>query len=196
MREQSGARRIGSAGSDATVAGPRHGAAHFPIFVVREWAARFYEQDRLRRETVWWQLVWPFAVALVLAVGAAAVALRWRPHGPDAAFGSALLLSAAAIGMTVGGLLRLRALQVRRAAARAHPATVEELPRSARAAVLDSPRLRFRRPEDGASFAALRDEVAATAPVGQFAAAVLVWALVMQDSGEGTLEDWVRGRHL
>lgn len=196
MREEPGARRIGSAGPSTTVAGRSSATAHFPIFVVREWAARFYEQDRLRHETVWWRLLWPFAVALVLALVAAGVALRWRPHGPDPVFGTAVLLSAAAIGMTVGGLLRLRGLQVRRAAARAHPATVDELPRSARAAVLDSPRLRFRRPEDGASFAALRDEVAAAAPVGQFAAAVLVWALVMQDAGNGTLEDWVRGRHL
>lgn len=190
------ARRIGSAGPSTTVTRRSPSTSHFPIFVVREWAARFYEQDRLRRETVWWRLLWPFAVALALALGAAAVALRSRPHGPDAVFGSVVLLTAGALGTAVGGMLRLRALQVRRAAARAHPATVDELPQPARAVVLDSPRLRFRRPGDGASFAALRDDVAAAAPVGQFAAAVLVWALVMQDAGDGTLEDWVRGRHL
>ena len=194
MREERGARRIESA-APGTAVGRRPPADHFPIFAVREWAARYYEQDRLRRETVWWRLSWPFAVALVLACGGA-VALRRYTGAPDLTFGSAVVLGAAAIGTAVGGLLRLRGLRARRAAARSHPATVEELPRAARAAVLESQRLRFRRPGDGASFAALRDEVAAAAPVGQFAAAVLVWALVMHDDVDGTLEDWVRGRHL
>lgn len=195
MREERGARRIGPV-APGTAVGRQPAAEHFPIFAVREWAARYYEQDRLRRETVWWRLAWPFAIALVLAGGGATLAVRRHSSGPDLAFGSAVVLAAAAIGMAVGGLLRLRGLRPRRAAARAHPATVDELPRAAKAAVLESQRLRFRRPEDGASFAALRDEVAAAAPVGQFAAAVLVWALVMQDGVDGTLEDWVRGRHL
>jgi hypothetical protein len=43
-------------------------------------------------------------------------------------------------------------------------------------------------------FLAVRDDVAAQAPVGLFAATVLVWALLMRDSVEGTLEDWVQGR--
>jgi hypothetical protein len=38
--------------------------------------------------------------------------------------------------------------------------------------------------------------VAAEAPVGELAASVLVWALVMRGQVDGTLEDWVRGRHL
>ena len=196
MREEQAASRIEPAQPGRSVVRHAQAPSHFPVFVVREWAARYYEQDRLRRELVWWRTLWPFALALVLALAAAVVALRWRPQGPDATFGAAVVLGATATGTAVGGLLRLRGLMVRRATARSHPATVEELPSSARAAVLGSPRLRFRRPEDGASFAALRDEVAAAAPVGQFAAAVLVWALVMRDTAEGTLEDWVRGRHL
>ena len=45
----------------------------FPVYAVREWAARFYEQERLKRDAAWWRLTWPFAVALALATGAAAV---------------------------------------------------------------------------------------------------------------------------
>ena len=60
--------------------------------------------------------------------------------------------------------------------------------------VLESPRLRFRRPTDGPGFVAVRDGVTAVAPVGDFAASVLVWALVMRGHVDGTLEDWVRGR--
>ena len=40
----------------------------------------------------------------------------------------------------------------------------------------------------------MRDGVAAVAPMGEFAASVLVWALVMRDRVDGTLEDWVVGR--
>ncbi|WP_374970576.1 hypothetical protein [Terrabacter sp. BE26] len=196
MREERGARRNGSAAPGTSAERWPQSRNHFPVFAVREWAARFYEQERLRRDAVWWRLAWPFGVGLVLAGAAAAVAVRWHPRGPNLAFGSVVVLAAAAVGLTAGGVLRVRDIRARQSVARAHPTTVEEVPRAARAAVLESPRLRFRRPEDGASFAALRDEVAATAPVGQFAAAVLVWALVMQDSAGGTLEDWVRGRHL
>ncbi|GAA2031366.1 hypothetical protein GCM10009740_21450 [Terrabacter terrae] len=196
MRQERGAGRNGPAAPGTSAERWPPSRNHFPVFAVREWAARFYEQDRLRREAAWWRLAWPFGVAVLLAGAAAAVASRWHPRGPSLTFGAAVVLAAAAVGMTAGGLLRVRDIRSRQSAARAHPATVEEVPRAARAAVLESPRLRFRRPEDGASFAALRDEVAAAAPVGQFAAAVLVWALVMQDSAGGTLEDWVRGRHL
>jgi hypothetical protein len=104
------------------------------------------------------------------------------------------VLAAAAVGVTVGGLLRLRATRRRQAVAATRPATVENIPQAAPAAVLDSPRLRFRRPIDGPSFAAVRDGVAAVAPMGEFAASVLVWALVMRDRVDGTLEDWVVGR--
>ena len=69
------------------------------------------------------------------------------------------------------------------------PATVESLPESARAIVLDSPRLRFRRPTDEPGFAAVRDDVAAAAPVGETGGLVLVWALVMRGQVDGTLED-------
>ena len=170
-------------------------APGFPVFAVREWASRFYEQERLERDAAWWRLSWPFAVALVLAAGAAVAAWR-RPVGEsDLGLGLVVVLAAAAVGVTIGGLLRVRAIRARRAVAAARPATVESLPESARAVVLDSPRLRFRRPADGPGFAALRDDVAAAAPVGEFAASVLVWSLVMRGHVDGTLEDWVRGRH-
>src|SRR3954469_1614642 len=165
-----------------------------PVFAVREWAARFHEQQRLRQDAVWWRLAWPFAVTLLLGAGAAGVAWRWPLPETDWALGAAVVLAAAAIGTAVGGLVRLRAVRVRLAAARSRPATVEDIPAAARAVVLDSPRIRFRRPTDGAGFAAVRDAVAATVPVGGFAAAVLVWALVMQGRVDGSLEDWVRGR--
>ena len=168
----------------------------FPVFAVREWAARYYEQERLERDAACWRLAWPFGVALVLVAGAAAVAWRWPVRESDLAFGATVVLAAAAVGMTVGGLLRARPIRARRAAAAARPATVESLPESARALVLESPRLRFRRPVDGPGFAALRDDVAAAAPVGEFAASVLVWSLVMRAHVEGNLEDWVRGRHV
>ncbi|WP_196806050.1 hypothetical protein [Terracoccus sp. 273MFTsu3.1] len=170
-------------------------ASGFPVFAVREWASRFYEQERLERDAAWGRLSWPFVVALVLAAGAAAVAWR-RPVGEsDLGLGLVVVLAAAAVGVTIGGLLRVRSIRARRAVAAARPATVESLPESARAVVLDSPRLRFRRPADGPGFAALRDDVAAAAPVGEFAASVLVWSLVMRGHVDGTLEDWVRGRH-
>ena len=168
----------------------------FPVFAVREWAARYYEQERLGRDATWWRLAWPFGVALVLAAGAATVARRWPVRESDLALGATVVLAAAAVGVTVGGLLRVRAVGTRRAAATARPATVESLPESARAIVLDSPRLRFRRPTDEPGFAGVRDDVAAAAPVGEFAASVLVWALVMRGQVDGSLEDWVRGRHL
>lgn len=170
-------------------------APAFPVFAVREWAARFYEQERLERDAVWWRLAWPFGVAVVLGLGAATVAWRWQVREPDVAFGAAVVLGAAAVGVTVGGLLRLRTVRARRAAATARPATLESLPEAARAVVLESPRLRFRRPTDGPGFVAVRDGVTAVAPVGDFAASVLVWALVMRGHVDGTLEDWVRGRH-
>jgi hypothetical protein len=170
-------------------------ASGFPVFAVREWASRYYEQERLERDAAWGRLAWPFAVALVLAAGATAVAWRWPVGESDLGLGLAVVLAAAAVGVTTGGLLRVRAIRARRAVAAARPATVESLPESARAVVLDSPRLRFRRPADGPGFAALRDDVAAAAPIGEFAASVLVWSLVMRDHVDGTLEDWVRGRH-
>jgi len=183
-------------GAPAPAAKPVQPAASgFPVFAVREWAARLYEQERLERDAVWWRQAWPFAVALGLAAAAAGVAWRWPVRESDLALGAAVVLAAAAVGVTVGGLLRLRAVRARRAAAAARPATVETLPESARAVVLDSPRLRFRRPADGPGFVALRDEVADVAPMGEFAASVLVWSLVMRDHVDGTLEDWVRGRH-
>lgn len=183
-------------GTPASAAEPvQAAAAGFPVFAVREWAARLYEQERLERDAVWWRQAWPFAVALALAAAAAGVAWRWPVRESDLALGAAVVLAAAAVGVTVGGLLRVRAVRARRAAAAARPATVESLPASARAVVLDSPRLRFRRPSDGPGFVALRDDVAAAAPMGEFAASVLVWSLVMRGHVDGTLEDWVRGRH-
>ncbi len=173
----------------------REVASGFPVFAVREWASRFYEQERLERDTAPWRLAWPFVVALVLAAGAAGFARRWQVREPDLSFGGTVVLAAAAIGMTIGGLLRLRAIRARRGAAAARPATVETLPENARALVLQSPRLRFRRPTDGPGFAGVRDDVAAMAPVGDFAASVLVWALLMRGNVDGTLEDWVRGRN-
>ena len=166
-----------------------------PVFAVREWAARFYEQDRLERDAAWWRLTWPFAVALVLAAGSAVVVWRCQVREPDLVFGGAVVLAAAAVGVIVGGVLRVRTIRSRRVAAATRPATVESLPEPARALVLDSPRLRFRRPTDAPAFAAVRDEVTAAAPVGEFAASVLVWALVMRGHVDGTLEDWVRARH-
>jgi hypothetical protein len=166
----------------------------FPVFAVREWAARFYEQERLKREATWWRLAWPFAAALALAVGAAAATRLWPSSASELARGTAVILAAAAFGVTAGGVLRWRATRRRQSVAAARPATVENIPLAARAAVLDSPRLRFRRPTDGPSFAAVRDGVAAVAPMGEFAASVLVWALVMRDRVDGTLEDWVVGR--
>ena len=166
----------------------------FPVFAVREWASRFYEQRRLERDGAWWRVAWPFAAALVLAVAAAAVSLRWPLAEHDLALGGAVVLGAASIGVCVGGILRWRAVSLRRKAARARPATVDDLPGAARALVLDSPRLRFRRPADSGGFAALRDDVVSRTPVGHFAATVLVWALVVDGAGEGTLEEWVRGR--
>lgn len=167
----------------------------FPVFAVREWAARLYEQERLERDAAWWRLAWPFLLALTLGAAAVAVAWRWPIRQSDYAFGSVVVLAAAAVGVVVGGLLRVRAVRKRRAAAAAQPATVESLPESARAAVLASPRLRFRWPADEPSFTAARDSVASLAPMGEFAAAVLVWALTMRGRVDGTLEDWVRGRH-
>lgn len=166
----------------------------FPVFAVREWAARLYEQERLKRDAARWRLAWPFAAALALAAGAAAVTRLAPASGSEIVRGAAVVLAASAVGVTVGGLLRLRATRRRQAVAATRPATVENLPQAARAAVLDSPRLRFRRPTDGPSFAAVRDGVAAVAPMGEFAASVLVWALVIRDRVDGTLEDWVVGR--
>ena len=166
----------------------------FPVFAVREWAARFYEQERLRREARWWRLTWPFVLALVLAGAAAAVTRRWPIRENDLALGASVVLGAAAVGVVGGGLWRVHAIRRRRAVAAAQPATLESLPESAKAAVLSSPRLRFRWPTDEPSFMAARDSVATLAPVGEFAASVLVWALTMQGRVDGTLEDWVRGR--
>ena len=166
----------------------------FPAFAVREWAARLYEQERLKRESRWWRLAWPFLLALVLAGGAAAVARRWPIRESDLALGATVVLAAAAVGVVGGGLLRVLAIRRRRAVAAAQPATLESLPEVAKAAVLASPRLRFRWPTDGPSFTSARDSVAGLAPVGEFAASVLVWALTMQGRVEGSLEDWVRGR--
>src|SRR6478672_9558295 len=128
----------------------------FPVFAVREWAARFYEQERLKREATWWRLAWPFAAALALAVGAAAVTRHWPTSASELALGTAVILAAAAFGVTAGGVLRWRATRRRQSVAAARPATLENLPFAARAVVLDSPRLRFRRPTDGPSFAAVR----------------------------------------
>lgn len=166
----------------------------FPVFAVREWASRFYEQHRLRRDGAWWRIGWPFAVALVLVALAVMVGLRWPPRQSDVAMGVAVVLAAAAVGVAIGGTIRWRAVRLRRKAAHARPATVDDLPAAARAAVLDSPRLRFRRPADAAGFSAVRDDVASQTPVGTFAATVLVWALVMDGRDEGTLEEWVTGR--
>ncbi len=165
----------------------------FPVFAVREWASRFYEQRRLERDGAWWRLAWPFGVALLLGGLAGAVATRWPLTQNDVALGATVVLTAAAAGVCVGGIIRWRAVGLRRKAARSRPATVDELPSAARALVLDSPRLRFRRPADAAGIAAVRDDVASQAPLGRFAATVLVWALVVDDD-EATLEDWVRGR--
>jgi hypothetical protein len=169
-------------------------AVGFPVFAVREWAARLYEQERLKRESAWWRLAWPFLLAVALGGAAAAVAWRYPVRGSDAAFGALVVLAAAAVGVIVGGVLKVRAIRRRRRAAAAQPATVEGLPESARTAVLTSTRLRFRWPADGPSFTAARDSVAALAPVGEFAASVLVWALTMRGRVDGSLEDWVRGR--
>jgi hypothetical protein len=166
----------------------------FPVFAVREWASRFYEQRRLERDGAWWRITWPFAVALLLAVGAVAVAWRWPLRDSDVSMGVAVVLAAAAAGVGIGGTIRWRAVSLRRKAARSRPATVDDVPGAARRVVLDSPRLRFRRPTDGAGFLAVRDDVAAQAPVGTFAATVLVWALVIDGQVEGTLEEWVRAR--
>lgn len=195
-RSSTGTTMTSVAPVDRAVDGPTTLADGFPVFAVREWAARYYEQERLTRDAAWWRLAWPFGMALVLVGGAAVVVWHWQARVPDLAFGAALVLAAGAVGMVVGGLIRLRVIRARRKAAAARPATLESVPETARAAVLDSPRLRFRRPTDGAGFAAIRDNVAAAAPVGQFAASVLVWALVMRDHTDGTLEDWVRGRDL
>ncbi len=166
----------------------------FPVFAVREWASRFYEQRRLERDGAWWRLAWPFFIALLLGALAAGVATRWSLPQNDLALGACVVLTAAAVGVCVGGGLRWRAVRLRRKAAHARPATVDDLPGAARALVLDSPRLRFRRPADAAGVAALRDDVESLAPMGTFAATVLVWALVVDGDGETTLEDWVRGR--
>jgi hypothetical protein len=165
-----------------------------PVFAVREWASRFYAQERLRRDAAWWRIGWPFVLALLLAGGALAAGRHWPPQDSDAAMGVVVVLASAAAGVGLGGIIRWRAVSLRRRVAGAHPATVENVPSAARAAVLGSPRLRFRRPVDDAAFLAVRDDVAAQAPVGLFAATVLVWALLMRDSVEGTLEDWVQGR--
>lgn len=170
-------------------------AVSFPVFAVREWAARLYEQERLKRDAAWWRLAWPFLLAVALSGAAAAVAWRYPVRQSDVAFGAVVVLAAAAVGVVVGGLLKVRTIRKRRAAAAAQPATVESLPESAKAAVLTSTRLRFRWPADGPSFTAARDSVAALAPVGEFAASVLVWALTMRGRVDGSLEDWVRGRH-
>lgn len=194
MREERRAHRThpGLPGTDRLV---REDAdSDFPVYAVREWAARFYEQERLRRDAAWWRLTWPFAVALALATAAAGVTRLWHVSESEIALGAAVVLGAAAVGVTVGGLLRWRATLRRRDVAAARPATVENLPHAARAAVLDSPRLRFRRPTDGPSFVAVRDGVASVAPMGEFTASVLVWALVMRGRVDGTLEDWVRDR--
>jgi hypothetical protein len=167
----------------------------FPVFAVREWASRYYEQERLERDAAWPRLGWPFAIAVGLAAAGVVVARHWPVGESDLGLGLTVVLVAAAVGVTIGGVLRLRAIRARRAVAAARPATVESLPERARALVLDSPRLRFRRPIGGAGFVALRDDVAAAAPVGEFAASVLVWSLVMRGHVDGTLEDWVRGRH-
>lgn len=198
MRRERGAHRTDPVLPDpvaptvAPTVAPDVGAV--PVFAVREWASRLYEQERLKRDAAWWRLGWPFAVALVLAAAAGAVTRVWQVRESDAALGGAVVLAAAAVGVTVGGLIRLRAILRRQAVAATRPATVESLPAAARAVVLESPRLRFRSPTDGPSFAALRDEVAAAAPMGDFAASVLVWAVVMRGRVDGTLEDWVRGQ--
>ncbi|MGO4596027.1 hypothetical protein [Terrabacter sp. 2RAF25] len=166
----------------------------FPVFAVREWASRFYEQHRLRRDGVWWRIGWPFAVALVLVALAVIVFVQWPPQQSGVAMGVAVVLAAAAVGVGAGGVIRWRAVRLRRKAARARPATVDDLPAAARAAVLGSPRLRFRRPADAAGLSAVRDEVASQTPVGTFAATVLVWALVMDGRDDDTLEEWVTGR--
>ena len=114
--------------------------------------------------------------------------------GSEIVLGAAVVLGASAVGVTVGGLLRCARPFGAGTVAATRPATVENLPHAARAAVLDSPRLRFRRPTDGPSFVAVRDGVASVAPMGEFAASVLVWALVMRGRVDGTLEDWVVGR--
>ena len=200
MRKEREARRARPASPssdgypDGPVPQPAEPVTDVPVFAVREWASRLYEQERLRRDAAWWRLAWPFVIALVLAAGAGSVTRVWRVGESDLALGAAVVLAAAAVGVTVGGLIRWRAILRRQAVAAARPATVESLPAAARAVVLDSPRLRFRRPTDGASFAALRDDVAAEAPMGEFAASVLVWAVVMRDHVDGSLEDWVRGR--
>lgn len=165
----------------------------FPVFAVREWASRFYEQHRLERDAVWWRLGWPFAVAIVLGALAALAGRRWAAQRDDLSLGVAVVLAAAAVGVLVGGAIQWRVVGLRRKAARARPATVDDVPSAARRAVFDSPRLRFRRP-DVAGLSAVRDDVAAQAPVGTFAATVLVWALVADGREEGTLEDWIRGR--
>ncbi|GAB3871909.1 hypothetical protein [Terrabacter terrigena] len=167
---------------------------NFPVFAVREWASRFYEQHRLERDAVWWRIAWPFAVALALAALAALVGRQWALRQNDVAMGVAVVLAAAAVGVCVGGAIRWRSVSLRRRAARARPATVDDVPSAARAVVLDSPRLRFRRPADAAGFSAVRDDVASQVPVGAFAATVLVWALVVDGHGEGSLEEYVRGR--
>jgi hypothetical protein len=165
----------------------------FPVFAVREWASRFYEQHRLERDGAWWRIGWPFAVATVLGAVAALAGRRWAARHDELGLGAAVVLAAAAVGLCVGGAIQWRAVGLRRKAARARPATVDDVPSAARSAVLDSPRLRYRRP-DAAGLSAVRDDLAAQAPVGTFAATVLVWALVVDGREEGTLEDWVRGR--
>jgi hypothetical protein len=194
MRSEREAHRTDSVLSDQEGRTPAADASAVPVFAVREWASRVHEQERLKREAAWWRLAWPFAVALVLAAGSGAVTRLWQVRESDLALGGAVVLGAAAVGVTAGGLIRWRAILRRQAVAAARPATVESLPEAARALVLESPRLRFRRPTDGPSFAAVRDDVAAAAPLGEFAASVLVWAVVMRDRVDGTLEDWVRGR--
>ena len=166
----------------------------FPVFAVREWAARFYEQEQLKLDGASWRVGWPFGLASFLAAGAVALGWRWPLQESEVALGGAVVLAAAAIGVGVGGVIRWRAVRVRRRAATSRPATVESLPEAARAVVLDAPRLRFRQPVDGPGFAAARDHVAAQAPVGAFAAGVLVWAVAMRGRVDGTLEEWVRGR--
>lgn len=194
MRRERGAHRTEQVMPDPGSRTSAEVASAVPVFVVREWASRVYEQERLKREAAWWRLAWPFAVALVLAAGAGAVTRLWQVRASDLALGAAVVLAAAAVGVTAGGLIRWRAILHRQAVAAARPATVESLPDAARALVLESPRLRFRRPTDGPSFTAVRDDVAASAPLGEFAASVLVWAVVMRGRVDGTLEDWVRGR--
>lgn len=194
MRRERGAHRTDPVLPAPVVPAPAERVSAVPVFAVREWASRVYEQERLKRDAAWWRLAWPFGVALVLAAGAGEVTRFWQVRESDIALGGAVVLAAAAIGVTVGGLLRWRAILRRQAIAAARPATVESLPPAARAVVLESPRLRFRSPTDGPSFAALRDEVAAAAPLGEFAASVLVWAVAMRGRVDGTLEEWVRGR--